>query len=445
MSAGPASRAATLAAGLVAVLVLAGAGYLVLGDRFADRPAPPGPTRSGSPSPSPTQDVAAQRSAAVEALLAERAAAVLAGDTAPWAAHVDPAHPQFAEQQRLLAHRLLDVPFEEWAYQVVGDGPGLAAERAAGLPAGSAIVRVRLTYRIEGTATRTDREQYLTVVPRGGRWLLAGDTDADASGFETQRDLWDLGPVRVVRGGRATVVGDPRGASRAAMARLAREADGAVRAVNQVWRAPWPKRPVLVLPRSQADMARLLGDGDEASDGLAQIAAVTTGAFEDGLARGDRVVVNPDAFGTLGPLGRTVVLTHEMTHVATRASSVVGPPIWLSEGFADYVAYEATPVPIAIVASDVIDQVRAGKGPRRLPDAGDFDAGEGDIAAAYEGAWLACRLIAQRFGEKELVRFYAAMSDSAGTGWPDEMREVLGLTEKELTRAWRDYLRELAG
>ena len=43
------------------------------------------------------------------------------------------------------------------------------------------------------------------------------------------------------------------------------------------------------------------------------------------------------------------------------------PPIWLSEGFPDYVAYEATPVPTAIVASDVLDDVRDRKGPEELP------------------------------------------------------------------------------
>ena len=31
-------------------------------------------------------------------------------------------------------------------------------------------------------------------------------------------------------------------------------------------------------------------------------------------------------------------------------------PIWLSEGFADYVAYDASPVPLSIVASDVLDE-----------------------------------------------------------------------------------------
>jgi hypothetical protein len=198
---------------------------------------------------------------------------------------------------------------------------------------------------------------------------------------------------------------------------------------------------LVVLPQSQQDMATLIGSDGE---GLAQIAAVTTGTVDDGQSRGDRIVINPAAFGTLGSLGRRVVLSHEMTHVATRATTVRPVPIWLSEGFADYVAYDATPVPTAIVASHVLDDVRDGDGPRRLPEDRDFDAGEGDIAAAYEGAWLATRMVAERYGEKKLVELYEALSDSAGAGWPEETSDVLGISSRQLVREWRQYLDYLA-
>ena len=119
-------------------------------------------------------------------------------------------------------------------------------------------------------------------------------------------------------------------------------------------------------------------------------------------------------------------------------------PIWLSEGFADYVAYSATSVAVRIVAGDVLDDVRDGDAPTRLPEDRDFDAGEGDVAAAYEGAWLACRMIAQRYGEERLVRLYEALSDSTGPGWPEETRDVLGVPAQRLVRQWRAYLVELA-
>ncbi|MGH8894498.1 MAG: hypothetical protein ACRDWY_14520 [Actinomycetes bacterium] len=435
------SRLLSMVAAVVALVVLGGAALLWLGFPGDDAAGQPDPAPTASDEPGPTGAAAPTREEAVEALLSGRAAAVTGRDRTGFLAHVDPTQVEFAQDQTRLFDRLLEVPLTEWTYEVTGEGPALTTERAAQLPERSAIVQVRLSYRLDGTTTVTDREQFLTVVPRGGRWLLAGDSDASASGFDTQRDLWDLGPVRVVRGDESLVVADRRGAGRGEVRRLADVADQAVADVDRVWRSEWSRRPVVVLPRSQEDMATVIGSDGK---GLAQIAAVTTGSFEEGLSRGDRIVVNPEAFGTLGSLGRRVVLSHEMTHVATRATTVQPVPVWLSEGFADYVAYDATPVPTSIVASDVLDQVRDGDGPRQLPDAADFDAGEGDVAAAYEGAWLAARMIAEQDGEKRLVRFYEAMGDSAGPGWPEETTDVLGVSAQRLTRQWRDYLADLA-
>ena len=435
--------ALTLAAAL-GVAVAVGVSRLLLDQPGAAGPRPSAsatgaPRASGSATPSP--DPTAGRAQAVADLLVTRSRAVTTGDRGLFLSTVDPTDADFATAQGQLFDRVSALDLAQWSYAVTGDGPDLTAERARALPSGSVILRVLLTYRLAGTDTSTDREQYLTFVPRGGRWLVAADTDASASGLDTQRDLWDLGPVRSVSGETSVVLADARGATRAQLRTIADEADLAVRDVDDVWPGEWSRRPVVVLPRSQEDMATLIGSDGE---GLAQIAAVTTGSFESGLSRGDRIVINPAAWRILGKLGRRVVLTHEMTHVATRSSSVTSPPIWLSEGFADYVAYQATPVPTAIVASDVLDDVRDGKAPRRLPRDADFDASRGDISAAYEGSWLACRLIAERYGEKKLVALYEAVSDSSGPGWPDEMRDVLGIGQDELVREWRDDLRAKA-
>jgi len=440
------SRVLTLLAGVIALAVLAGVALVWGSSTEPDLPPPDRRPGASTPPPTaarptPTHDLAAARTEAVTALLAQRAQAVLTGDPVAWQSVVDPVEGEFAERQRTLIDRLSALPFAEWGYELVGEGPALPEPRAAALPEGSAIVRVRLTYRIDGTSNRTDREQWLTVVPRGGRWLIAGDEDGAEAGFETQRDLWDLGPVRLERGEQATVLADRHAGGDDVLRRLVEEADTAVAQVDAVWRGEWGRRPVVVLPRTQQDMATLIGDDD---GGLAQIAAVTTGAFEEGLSRGDRIVINPDTFATLASVGRQVVLTHEMTHVATRTSTVIAPPIWLSEGFADYVAYAPAQVATGIIAGNVLDRARAGKAPRQLPEESDFDAGQRNVSIAYESAWLACRMLAQRFGERDLVRFYEAMSDNEGPGWPAEAETVLGLTPEQLTREWRAYVKDLA-
>ena len=226
------------------------------------------------------------------------------------------------------------------------------------------------------------------------------------------------------------------------MQRLADEADLAVHDVDEVWTEEWSRAPVIILPRDQQDMATLIGSDGK---GLGQIAAVTTGSFESGLSRGDRVVINPDAWNTLGALGRQVVITHEMTHVATRSSQRADGAHLAVRGLrrlrrlpghagADRRSWPAT-------SSTTSATVTC---PKQLPDDADFDAARGEVAASYEGAWLACRMIAERFGEKRLVRFYRAMSDSEGSGWPLEVADELGMTQQELVRDWKAYLRDKA-
>ena len=72
--------------------------------------------------------------------------------------------------------------------------------------------------------------------------------------------------------------------------------------------------------------------------------------------------------------------------------------------------------------------MRHGKTPKALPDDADFDAARGSISTSYEGAWLACRMIAEKYGEKKLVKMYAALTDSAGPGWPAELPDELGVS-----------------
>ena len=86
--------------------------------------------------------------------------------------------------------------------------------------------------------------------------------------------------------------------------------------------------------------------------------------------------------------------------------------------------------------------VRRDGTPRELPTAADFGGDNPDLGATYEAAWLACRLLAQRYGEPRLVRFYHQVDQGADTA--AAFRAVLGTTEVEFTRTWRDELADLA-
>src|SRR4029077_20228361 len=78
---------------------------------------------------------------------------------------------------------------------------------------------------------------------------------------------------------------------------------------------------------------------------------------------GGRIAINPHNWPTLSSLGHRIVLTHELTHVATRADTNACMPTWLVEGFADYVAYQQSSLPVRIIASELGVDVHAGRVP----------------------------------------------------------------------------------
>ncbi|MGV9939223.1 hypothetical protein [Streptomyces sp. NPDC003401] len=361
--------------------------------------------------------------AEVQRVLDRRAAAVLAHDAAAYAATGDPAG----------YTRLRAVPLAAWSYRVTAlrpDGSGAEAD-------------AELSYRVEGhdrgpvTVARVLR----LTRDAGGRWNVAAEEPARGSG----RQLWDQGTVTVVRGARSLVLGVGR--SDEQLRTFAALADRAVPAVSQAWGTGWARRVVVLVPQSLDGMAALLGSPASSYRG---IAAVTTGETGGGAdAPADRIVVNPDAFGMLGPVGRQVVLTHETTHVATRADTNAATPLWLSEGYADWVGYRGTGRTPDEAAPELRKAVREGGLPDGLPSDADFGfAGDAArLARAYEGGWTACRMIAGRWGEEELHAFYRAVGEHGERPGAVEgaMESVLGTTPEDFTADWRQYLRDELG
>jgi hypothetical protein len=272
-----------------------------------------------------------------------------------------------------------------------------------------------------------------------GRWSVDSDRPAEKSA----QQLWDQGEVVAVRGEHGLVLGV--GQSSEALHRYADLADRAVPAVSQAWGTDWSRRVVVLVPRSLEGMAGLLGSPASSYRG---IAAVTTGEV-GGRAPADRIVVNPDAYGMLGAVGKQVVLTHETTHVATRAHTGAATPLWLSEGYADWVGYRGSGRSPSQAAPELSHAVSEGRVPRALPDDEDFGfAGDATaLAEAYEGGWMACRMIADRWGEVRLGEFYRAVGEheERAGAVEDAMRRVLGTTPAAFTEQWRDYLRARLG
>jgi hypothetical protein len=118
-------------------------------------------------------------------------------------------------------------------------------------------------------------------------------------------------------------------------------------------------------------------------------------------------------------------------------------PLWLLEGFADYVALRGVDLPVSTTAGQIIDRVREDGPPESLPGSAEFDTTTTHLGATYESAWLACRLLADRGGQAALVRLYLRVRDGATIG--SALQREFGLTEAELTQLWQELLTDLAG
>ncbi|MFD9290486.1 hypothetical protein ACFWBV_19820 [Streptomyces sp. NPDC060030] len=371
----------------------------------------------------------------VGATLDRRAAALMAHDTDAYLAALDPRATSFRAAQRTELRNLADVPLESWAYDVkdVKDGTG---DRVT--------AEVELSYRIKGyDKAPMSSSRTVELVRRGEdrSWYVAADRAAEGSPGQ----LWQQGDVEVVRGTHSLVLGVGRRA--AELRRIADTADRAVPAVTGSWPGPWAQKVVVLVPASVEDMAGLLGSPTASYRG---IAAVTTGEVGgSGRAPADRVIVNPQAYAMLGDFGQRVVLTHETTHVATRAHTSAATPVWLSEGFADWAAYRQESRTAPEIAPELAEAVRSGDLPARLPADEDFGFGEdaAKLARAYEGGWLACEMIARDWGEEELTAFYEAVGNRARREGAVEqaMHTALGTTPEDFTARWRAYLRARLG
>lgn len=232
------------------------------------------------------------------------------------------------------------------------------------------------------------------------------------------------------------------------LADVARTADRGSRAVDAVWGADWARQATLLVG-DRGSLESAVGS----TAGLPAVAVTlpATGNASDGAPT---VLVDGELWSSLPPTSRLVVLTHELTHVAT-GSPGAGVPLWFEEGFADYVGWRSNGVPVTVAAEEGLAAVAADGLPERLPADAALTLSGAGAAAAYGISYVAVRLLAQTYGEDAVVEIYRlALADprsgpSARPGAPESaldgaLTAVTGQRPDALVAAWRAELDRLA-
>lgn len=169
-----------------------------------------------------------------------------------------------------------------------------------------------------------------------------------------------------------------------------------------------------------------------------------TAAHVEGTARpgapaeGDRLVVAPGLTGEVSSAGLDVVLRHELTHVAMRATGTAPIPLWAAEGLAEHVGYASVPDERRHRSAEVTrlrERVKAGTWTGTVPTEDQLHD-PGDRADAYTAAWLGIEAL---IGEHGPAAVTAAMRDPASIG-ESGLLTTLGETPATMTARWHEEL-----
>lgn len=328
------------------------------------------------------------------------AAAEKAADSDAVRGFLDPeASTAFIDGEVARTQNLAGVPLESWQYRF-NAGPDVPGSVAA-----------VLEYKIRGgDRLPTRRPLVMTLTRHGDLWFVKGFADSPSA--RTYRGPWDFGPTSATSTDTTVVLAHPVGdALRGRVAELLR---AAVADVARATAGNWQRNVVVWLTSSDEEYSALGGTPGTA-------AATVSDEMVDGHVSGQRIVFSPAAAARLDHDELDVVLRHELVHVATRARTNPGTPIWVTEGFADFVAYRDHG-PIEEQSGDLpVDAAFSG------PQANQ----------AYASARTVFDFVEDRCGTGAAARFYDLLA--GGAVFEAASREVCGLDVAEFRQSWHEW------
>ncbi|MDX6284864.1 MAG: hypothetical protein QOG53_349 [Frankiales bacterium] len=388
------------------------------------------------------------RDRAIQAVLDRQSRGVVRHRLADFVSGVDRRSASFLRRQREIYARLTLLDLARWTYKADPTGAygqssvnwrGYGAEDVAVLP-------VVLSYQIRGfDAGAVARGKVFTFVRRGTTWSLASDADVKALAVPAVlSDPWDVGPISVARGRWSLIIGGP--ADKKLLARVARLEDQAISTVARRWPDKWSHRVVVVVSRNKKLLAELFS---EDPDSVKKVAAVAVpqfqvadiNAWDSTVPRpvSARVIINPS---DLDAATNLEVLTHETVHVATFPIFHLGSPLWMVEGYAEYVSRRPD-----VISEQFFQLATKNKLPSHLPSNTAWRS-TAVGPAFYDEAWLACRFITRDWSEHKLIELYRKLSaiDSTDSLADDAeqriIRSVLGISAATFAKRWKRYMHD---
>jgi hypothetical protein len=370
-----------------------------------------------------------------------------------------------AANAKALFANLGKVPFDTAQYQLIGQ----AGRVFAGADGASAQVDVAFVHKITGVDVKPVTEWYRWTLSR--RTPQAPLTITAVTGSPTINGstrwvyypaIWDLGPLTVIKRGAALLAAaDSKDA--AVMASIAGIAGQAANDNHTGWQGPAGVSPGLfIVGTSSRDVfyelysGRANQHGNEAGLTVPMLAADSVDtATTNPVCGGARITLDlttsyfTDNHGADKPL---TLLRHEGAHalVAPLLTARPDPPLWVVEGFAEYMASRFDPP----TAENFIPALRQyAVGSKTNGFAGKWDGATlptDDLVynaslitsdANYALATLAYRFIAQHGGQVGVCAFVAGNYQAAGRDDVGAvLQKVVGMDLSTFQAQWASFV-----
>jgi hypothetical protein len=383
----------------------------------------------------------------IDQLLLQRARAVLSGDKAAFDATMRAAPASFRQTKDSWFDRIRVLPLRVYSLSRDTDGYlDLAAAMSARSIKETHVVSVieRIGFAIYDR-TPSAENVYFTVQRSPSGWSIVADDSLDTLGVLSSRNLWDTGPVSLVRNDNVMVMYQRNAA---AAERIASASTEAIAFDRRRWPFAWPARVIVMIPPTSRALARIF----QTTFDLGPFVAFSSSSLDRTGARfhltGHRVFVQPDTYFGTSPAYQRDTLSHELLHIATRDDAGEFTPSWLDEGVAQVYGQRSLGS-----FPQLAQRVRSGRFTGHLPPDWQFAiASDSDIHLAYEESADFIRYLRGRFGASAGARLYRELGResplSFGTGryhLDRAARRAFKVGFDDLERGWaRNVVKEFA-
>jgi hypothetical protein len=425
-------------AAVVAVLAFLGVGGAAsVAVRDAGRP---GAVRVlAGPANAPAGTVpGSSRDQALDALLGRRASALAAKNAGAFLADVERSDDEFLKKQQTIFDNMTKLPLLDVRYKL-NTSAGYDSEISAAIrnKYGNEVraAAVTVSYRIEGVDDRPVAVPWVPIFALvSGQWRLVGEAAGKSLPSGVGGQPWDAGPIAVERSARVVGVFSAGSGDRAKLMRLAEQA---LDRVARVRPGNWVGKVFVVAVQDRTVFDAYFGAAPERVDQVAAIAVPHYNEVHEWVNSAEysatRIIFNPDELGE-GSQQLADDLTHEFTHAAMAPVTTGWTPTWLVEGFAEYVSYKG-----AEIVQSRLRQALRGVATEDLYAGDKFY----DEPMNYITAWLACRMIAEKYTEAKLIALYEKFQHTSVED--SVIQEILGVPRAQLVKDWQDYVAKQRG